>query len=260
MSAKRNLSRRETLLRMVAGAGVLSLGGCDVGESPTALSIIDQAEELTKTAQRALLAPREALAREYTLADVSPGFKPNGSTDPDDPDYPAAADTKFANWKLKVGGLVETPFDISLDDLRALPSRTQITRHDCVEGWSCIGQWKGVPLKTLLDRAKPKPEAKYIAFFCADDLEQSLDGTGRYYETHDFVDAYHPQTILAYELNGKTLEVEHGAPLRLRVERQLGYKMAKYVMRIEAIDSFAKLGRGNGGFWEDRGYEWYAGI
>ena len=260
MSARKTLSRRETLLRMVAGAGVLSLGGCDIGESPAALAILDRAEALTQAAQRALLAPRDALAREYTRADISPMFKPNGSTEPDDPDYLNAADTHFADWRLKVGGLVETPLELSLTDLRAMPSRTQITRHDCVEGWSCIGEWSGVPLKAVLDKARLKPEAKFIAFFCADDLEQTLDGTGRYYETHDLVDAFHPQTILAYDLNGAPLAVEHGAPLRLRVERQLGYKMAKYVMRIEAIASFEKLGRGKGGFWEDRGYEWYAGI
>ena len=105
-----------------------------------------------------------------------------------------------------------------------------------------------------------RPSARYIAFHCADTLEQTLDGTGQYYETIDLVDAFHPQTILAYELNDEPLPVAHGAPLRLRVERQLGYKMAKYVMRIEAIDSFDRLGRGRGGFWEDRGYEWYAGI
>ena len=104
---------------------------------------------------------------------------------------------------FKVGGLVENELELSLEELRALPSRTQITRHDCVEGWSCIGEWKGVPLKTVLERAKLKPEARYIAFYCADELEQTLDGTGRYYETHDLVDAFHPQTILAYDLNGE---------------------------------------------------------
>jgi len=254
------VSRRQTLIKLIAGAGALSLGGCDFGESPAALSILDQAEGLTRRVQRALLAPREALAREYSPADISPWFKPNGSTEPDDPDYLDAADKNFVDWRLKVGGLVETELSLSLDDLRALPSRAQITRHDCVEGWSCIGQWKGVPLKAVLDTAKLKPQARYIAFFCADQLEQTLDGTGQYYETIDRIDAYHPQTILAYELNGKPLAIEHGAPLRLRVERQLGYKMAKYVMRIEAIDGFANLGRGRGGFWEDRGYEWYAGI
>ena len=137
---------------------------------------------------------------------------------------------------------------------------TKLTRHDCVEGWSCIAQWKGARLAAVLAAARLKPEARFVAVFCVDTLEQSLDGDGRYYETIDLVDAAHPQTILAYEMNGAPLPVEHGAPLRLRVERQLGYKMAKYVMRIEAIDGFAALGRGRGGFWEDRGYEWYAGI
>ena len=149
---------------------------------------------------------------------------------------------------------------LSLADLRALPSRSQITRHDCVEGWSCIGQWKGAQLSTVLAAAGLKPQARYIAFFCADTLEETLDNTGRYYETIGLIDAFHPQTILAYEMNYAPLKVGHGAPLRLRVERQLGYKMAKYIMRIEAIDDFAKISRGRGGFWEDRGYEWYAGI
>jgi len=260
MSRFIKLTRRETLLRLVAGAGALSLGGCNIGENETVLSVLDRAETLTRRAQRALLAPRDALAREYTAADISPVFKPNGSTEPDDPAYLDFADKKFVDWRLEVGGLVENELKLSLDDLRNLPSRTQITRHDCVEGWSCIGQWKGVPLARVLEKAGLKPEARYIAFFCADNLEQTLDGSGRYYETHDLIDAFHPQTLLAYDLNGAPLAVEHGAPLRLRVERQLGYKMAKYVMRIEAISSFAAVGRGKGGFWEDRGYEWYAGI
>jgi DMSO/TMAO reductase YedYZ molybdopterin-dependent catalytic subunit len=149
---------------------------------------------------------------------------------------------------------------LSLADLRQMPARTQITRHDCVEGWSCIVKWKGAPLGPILTAARLKPSARYIAFHCADTLEQTLDGTGQYYETIDLVDAFHPQTILAYDMNDEPVPVAHGAPLRLRVERQLGYKMAKYIMRIEAIESFDKMGRGRGGFWEDRGYEWYAGI
>jgi DMSO/TMAO reductase YedYZ molybdopterin-dependent catalytic subunit len=112
----------------------------------------------------------------------------------------------------------------------------------------------------LLDQAGLKATARYIVFHCGDTLEQTLDGTGQYYESIDLIDAYHPQTILAYAMNDRTLPVAHGAPLRLRVERQLGYKQAKYIMRIEAVDDFKHLGRGNGGFWEDRGYEWYAGI
>ncbi len=254
-------SRREFLLRLVAGGGVLSLAGCDLySGDPEVMSILDAAEKLTKAAQRAIPDSRSALAPEYARADISTVFKPNGSTDPDDPDYVKAARSQFLDWRLEVGGLVEKPLALSLADLRALPSRTQITRHDCVEGWSCIGQWKGTPLRAVLDKAGLKPQARYIAFFCADQLEQTLDGQGKYYETIDLLDAAHPQTILAYEMNDAPLPIANGAPLRLRVERQLGYKMAKYIMRIEAIDSFAALGAGRGGFWEDRGYEWYAGI
>jgi len=261
MKRETKLTRRGTLLKLLAGGGALSLSGCGLdARSPAALAVLETAETLTRTVQRALLAPRQALAREYRPEDISSYFRPNGSTAPDDPDYQDAAASGFADWRLEVGGLVENALKLSLADLRALPSRSQITRHDCVEGWSCIAAWKGARLASVLAAARLKPEARFIALFCADTLEQSLDGNGRYYETIDLVDAAHPQTILAYEMNGAPLPVEHGAPLRLRVERQLGYKMAKYVMRIEAIDSFAALGRGRGGFWEDRGYEWYAGI
>ena len=261
MGCEKPLSRRQTLLRMIAGGAALGLAGCDrISRSASGMSVIDSAENLTRAVQRALLAPREALAPEYTQADLSPGFKPNGSIDPDGPDYVAARDESFVNWKLQVGGLVDKPLQLSLADLRRMPSRTQITRHDCVEGWSCIGKWKGAPLKDILTMAGLKPSTRYIALHCADKLEQTLDGSGQYYETIDLIDAFHPQTILAYELNDETLPVAHGAPLRLRVERQLGYKMAKYVMGIEAIESFETMGRGKGGFWEDRGYEWYAGI
>jgi DMSO/TMAO reductase YedYZ molybdopterin-dependent catalytic subunit len=256
-----SLLTRRSILRGLAAGSLLPLGGCGLdSRSPEVMSILDKAESLTRAVQRALLAPRAALAREYPPGAISPTFKPNGSVDPDDPDYVAARQAGFADWKLEVGGLVEKPMSLSLAELRALPSRSQITRHDCVEGWSCIGQWKGAQLSALLNAAGLKPQARFIAFFCADTLEQTLDNSGRYYETIDLVDAFHPQTILAYDMNYEPLKVEHGAPLRLRVERQLGYKMAKYVMRIEAIDSFAGLGRGRGGFWEDRGYEWYAGI
>ena len=141
-----------------------------------------------------------------------------------------------------------------------MPSRTQITRHDCVEGWSVIGKWTGARLGPLLERAKIKPQARYLVFYCADNGDD-VAAWAKYYESIDLIDAYHEQTILAYALNDEPLPVAHGAPVRLRVERQLGYKHAKFVMRIEAVDSFAHIGQGNGGFWEDlAGYEWYAGI
>ncbi|MFN2258429.1 MAG: molybdopterin-dependent oxidoreductase, partial [Parasphingopyxis sp.] len=140
--------------------------------------------------------------------------------------------------------------------IRALPSRTQITRHDCVEGWSAIGQWTGVPLSRLLDIARLRNGANYIVFHCADSF-----GDRRYYESIDLVDAFHPQTILAYAMNGEPLPEGHGAPLRLRVERQIGYKHAKFVMRIEAVASLDGVYGGQGGYWEDVGdYAWYAGI
>jgi DMSO/TMAO reductase YedYZ molybdopterin-dependent catalytic subunit len=137
-----------------------------------------------------------------------------------------------------------------------MPTRTQITSHNCVEGWTAIGKWHGVPLGMILKRAQLRPQARFIVFHCADDFSGE-----NYYESIDLVDAHHPQTILAWGLNDAMLPVGNGAPLRLRVERQLGYKQAKYVMRVEAVESLAHIGKGKGGFWEDYiDYEWYAGI
>jgi DMSO/TMAO reductase YedYZ molybdopterin-dependent catalytic subunit len=258
MSAAPN--RRRWLVGAGASLAGLWLGACNkLTENPTSAGILRSAEGLTRRAQR-LVTDRKALAREFTPADISPDFRPNGSTNPQDPTYVAHLQNGFADWRLVVDGLVEKPLSLSLADLRSLPTRSQITRHDCVEGWSSIGKWTGASLGPLLDMARLKPNARYIVLHCADSLEETLDGTGQYYESIDLIDAYHPQTILAYEMNDAPLPVPHGAPLRLRVERQLGYKHAKYVMRLEAVEDFAHIGRGKGGFWEDRGYEWYAGI
>lgn len=246
--------------RFLAGAGVLALAGCDLGgPSAGGDDILRLAEGLTMGSQRTLL-DRTALAREYTEADISPRFRVNGTSMPDSETYAALLENGFADWRLQVGGLVARPQSFSLAQLKLLPARTQITRHDCVEGWSAIGKWTGVPLGFLLGAVGVLPSARYVVFHCADELEKTLDGSGSYYESIDMVDAFHPQTILAYGMNGADLGVGHGAPLRLRVERQLGYKQAKYLMRIELVDSFRDLWGGNGGYWEDRGYEWYAGI
>lgn len=248
------MNRRDWLTRALATAGVMALSACDrVGER-----LRVSAEALTYRVQR-LVVPREALAPEYGVADISPDFKPNGSIDPAAADYVALREGGFADYRLEVGGLVERPLSLSLAELRARPSRTQITKHDCVEGWTAIGQWTGVRLETLLDEAGLKPEARYIVFHCFDALTQT-EGGPRYYESIDLIDARHPQTLLAYDMNGEVLTVPHGAPLRLRVERQLGYKHAKYIRRIEAVESFDRIEGGRGGYWEDRGYEWYAGI
>lgn len=211
-------------------------------------------------AQRALMKRTTALAQEFTEADISKDFRANGSISPADAEYRALSESGFANYRLVVDGLVERPLSLSLAELRALPARTQITRHDCVEGWSSIGKWTGARLGPLLEKAGLKKEARYIVFHCADSLEETLDGTGRYYESIDLFDAFHAQTILAYAMNNAPLPVAHGAPLRLRAERHLGFKQAKYVMRLEAVADYGQIGRGKGGFWEDRGYDWYAGI
>jgi DMSO/TMAO reductase YedYZ molybdopterin-dependent catalytic subunit len=152
---------------------------------------------------------------------------------------------------------VERPRAYSLAELRALPARTQITRHDCVEGWSAIAKWKGARLSALLEEARPQPAARFVVFHCYDTMDPSGD---RYYESIDFEDAFHPQTLLAYEWNNQPLPIPYGAPLRLRVERQLGYKMAKYIRRVELVADLERIRGGKGGYWEDRGYEWYAGI
>ena len=239
-------------------AGALSLAGCDrLAQQPAARRIV-LGEGAWNDTLRSWLGG-DALAREFRPEDVTPAFRANGSTNPDDDAYQEWAENKFRDWRLEVGGLVERPASLSLEDLRALPSRTQITRHDCVEGWSCIAKWKGARLSALLDRVGVKPEARIVVFRCADALD-AADPENKYYESVDLSEARHEQTILAYDMNDAPLGVPHGAPLRLRVERQLGYKMAKYVMRIELAAGVSDIGGGRGGYWEDLGYDWWAGI
>jgi DMSO/TMAO reductase YedYZ molybdopterin-dependent catalytic subunit len=251
---------RRGLIACASAWSALGLAGCDrVSRAPTFHDITRAAESLNLHLQRALL-HGPALAREFSPADLSPTFRPNGSTMPVDPRYKAMLANGFADWRLKVDGLVTQPLTFSLAQLRAMPSRSQITRHDCVEGWSAIGGWTGVPLGQLLSAAGLAPNARYVVFHCADDMDESTDGANLYYESIDLIDAFHPQTILAYAMNDMPLPVEHGAPVRMRIERQLGYKQAKYVMRIEVVKSLSARGGGNGGFWEDQGYDWYAGI
>ena len=254
-------SRRSVLRAALASVGGLSLAGCDRLSSNTAfVDVLKSAEKLSHGAQR-LVAGRNALAQEFSQADVAAHFKANGTLVPVDADYQALMRGGFKDWKLEVGGLVERPAEFTLAELRAMPSRTQITRHDCVEGWSAIGKWKGVQLSHLLAQVRPLPNAKFVVFRCADSMETPAAGVdSRYYESVDLDDAYHVQTVLAYELNDQPLPVNNGAPLRARIERQLGYKHAKYLMRIELVERFDHIRGGAGGYWEDNGYEWYAGI
>jgi DMSO/TMAO reductase YedYZ molybdopterin-dependent catalytic subunit len=257
------IDRRKFLTASSVAASGLLLSGCDVFDGLPAdgsvRNVLEIANDLTYRVQR-LLAGRDALAQEFSEADIRQPQRPNGVTAPDDSVYKDLLSKDFADWRLEVTGLVEKPLSLSRDELQKMPSRTQITRHDCVEGWSCIAKWTGVPLSLVLDEAKVKPEARFVVFECLDTIERSLSGEVKYYGSVDLVDARHPQTILAYGLNGKPLPVENGAPLRVRVERQLGYKMPKYIHRIELVDSFAAMGFGKGGYWEDRGYDWFGGM
>lgn len=256
---------RRTILRLGAGGlSTASLAGCKTfdflsnPDDPTR-DVLLSANRLTEGVQRLLLG-RDALARTYSEADIRQPMRPNGSTDPQAADYLKLKKGGFADYRLSIGGEVMTPLSLSLADLRAMPQQSQITRHDCVEGWSCIAKWKGVRLSHLLDRAGAKAGARYAVFRCFDALGTGLDGPQFYYESIDLRAARHPQTILALAMNDAPLPVANGAPVRLRVERQLGYKMAKYIKSITLVSGFADIHGGKGGYWEDRGYEWYAGI
>jgi DMSO/TMAO reductase YedYZ molybdopterin-dependent catalytic subunit len=250
------ITRRGLLTAGAATVGSTLLAGCDrLSEGVSMRPLLDFGQVMSLRAQRLLLAA-QPLVREYTLADISPDFPPNGTEMPDGISYFEFMASQFERWRLTVDGLVKQPLSLSLDEIKHLPVRTQITQHSCDEGWTAIGQWTGVPLGHLLRMAELRPEVRYIVFHCLDEMEEGAF----YYESIDLFDAFHPQTILAYGMNGNALPVRHGAPLRLRVERQIGYKNAKYVTRVEAVDRLGGIGGGKGGFWPDRGYQWYAGL
>ncbi len=250
------LSRRGLVTGLTASAATL-LAGCDrLARNEDFRKALFSAENMNKWLQRSLQG-RHALAREFRPDQRSPIFRPNGTINPGTEAYSALWRTDFANWRLQVDGLVGRPLSLSLAQLKAMPNRIQTTRHDCVEGWSAIGTWRGVPLSLVLDAAQLSTRAKYIVFHCLDDM----GGGNYYYESVDMVDAFHPQTILAFALNEKPLPVRNGAPLRLRAERQLGYKQAKFINRIEAVADINAIYGGKGGYWEDvANYDWYAGI
>lgn len=252
-----DLSRRRLLRAGLLAAPAL-LGGCkvfdDLPRDGRTRNLFESANRLTHGAQK--LVAGDALAPEYSRADIRQGMRPNGTVAPADADYQALAAGGWADWRLSVTGAVEAPLSLSLADLQAMPARTQVTRHDCVEGWSCIAEWTGVPLAHVLGLARPRPEARFVYFRSMDTVERSLSGLVKYWESHDLRDSYHPQTILAYGMNGAPLPVRNGAPLRLRVERQLGYKMAKYLHAIEVVPALTD----HGSYWAERGYDWYAGI
>jgi len=240
---------------LIAGIAALPAVGCSkIAESELGSDVFDAAEGLHRAAHRTL-AGRQALAPEYPPEARSPTMRGNGSLTVDSDYYRSQLDRGFPDWRLSITGLVDKPLSLGMGDLAALPQRTQITRHDCVEGWSAIAEWSGPQLSHILDMAQVNDRANFVVFRCADRLNGAA-----YYESVDMVSAYHPQTIIAHRLNGEALPEKNGAPLRVRIERQLGYKHAKYLTAIEAVSSIDEIEGGNGGYWEDRGYQWYAGI
>jgi DMSO/TMAO reductase YedYZ molybdopterin-dependent catalytic subunit len=243
---------------VLAGAaglgGMATIAGFEGGRLTDGVRMASDA--LTIRTQRILLR-RRPLVREFGAADISSVFPTNGTTVPAGPEYQSHASVGFRDWALRIDGLVQKPLRLTLPELARLESRKQVTMHCCDEGWSAIAEWKGVPLGSLLTLIGLLPGAQYVVFHCLDKKEE--DGR-MYYESLDLFDAFHPQTILAYEMNGRPLPVNYGAPLRLRVETQIGYKNAKYIDRLEIVDRLDRLGSGRGGWWEDFDDAlWYAG-
>lgn len=242
--------------RLFLASATSALAGC--GPIGSALNNNGSVRRILASAEglNHLLIGTRGLAREYRDNDVDRHFRVNGFATPSDARYSDLVARNFAPYRLIVEGAVERVAAFSLAQLQRMPQQTQITRHDCVEGWSAIGKWSGVALGGLLDMVGLRNDARYVVFRCMDN-----DGSGNlYYESLDLHQARHPQALLALRLNDAPLDPDHGAPVRLRVPTQLGYKSAKWIGRIEVVGSFATIAGGHGGYWEDQGYEWYAGI
>jgi DMSO/TMAO reductase YedYZ molybdopterin-dependent catalytic subunit len=256
MKTKQVITTRRTLLTGLASAGGLLLAGCSEKLPPTYGNILRMGDVLTYKAHRMLL-PAHSLVKEYDHRDIS-SIPAIGTTNPADPRQPAfnaehgatyerLRDGGFADWQLAIQGHVARPGSYSLVDLKRFPSRTQITKHTCEEGWSAIAEWTGVPLHRVLEAAGVLPSARFVNFYAFDDTADGID----------MLDALHPQTILAYGMNGRDLPIPHGAPVRLRVETQLGYKSVKFLQRIVVTDEFDDLGKIGD---LQNGWSWYAGI
>lgn len=242
--------------RLFIATGLSALAGC--GPLTSALNQNEDVQRVLASVEglnHRLIGTR-GLAREYPERDIDRNFRVNGFATPSDARYTSLVAGNFAAYRLVVDGAVERPGAFTLAQLYRMPQRTQITRHDCVEGWSVIGKWSGVPLGAMLDMVGIRDGARYVVFRCMDN-----DGSGNlYYESLDLHQARHPQALLALRLNDAPLDPDHGAPVRLRVPTQLGYKSAKWIARIEIAGGLANIAGGKGGYWEDQGYEWYAGI
>ena len=251
----KKITRRKLLWTALAGAtgaialpqGVKLADRCGLVPPPDGQGLLTLGEALNYGAHR-MLTSVHSMAREFKSSDITvprvnhehPFFDP----------YDGLALRDFVDWRLYVDGMVNKPLALSLNDLRGLPATTQITQLVCEEGWSFIAAWTGVQLTTLLKLANASANARYVVFHPFDDFWGSID----------IQEANHPQTLLAYAMNGEKLSLDHGAPLRLRVPRQLGYKNLKFLSRISVVDSLKNIGEGRGSASPDIGYAWYAGI
>lgn len=242
------ISRRKLIIGGASAGGIL-LAGVATRYSNELYRV---GEDLSRVTHRLLLR-NNPLAREFTARDISKNFPAIGTTMPESESYQRLLHGRFTEWRLPVGGLVDKPLSFSLADLHAMPTRTQITAHSCERGWTAIAEWTGVQLSRVLELVKPQPKARWVAIHCADGWWDSY--------SLDQFEALHPQTLLTYGMNGGDLPVQHGAPVRLRVERQLGWKSLKYVDRIELVEDYRQLGYGKGSLVADEyNFQWYGGI
>ncbi len=240
----------------LASSMTAALAGCaqigtKLNDNPGFHSALESAEQLNER-----VIGTRGRVREYTAADISANFPIDSLDTPSTQVYNDLLSDGFRSYKLVINGLVEYPQVLTLAQLQHMMNVSQITRHDCVEGWSAIAQWQGVRLADVIATARPATKARYVVFHSFD-----RDSNGMpYYESLSLEEAAHPQTLLALRQNGKPILPERGAPVRLTVPTQLGYKSAKWVQRVELVSSLGALYGGKGGYWEDQGYEWYAGI
>jgi len=246
------LSRR----KLLAGAGALgglALTGCDEGiYTPPRIreGLMGAADVLTMASQRFLLSG-QGLVQEHDISEITENFPVWNQSNPDDEEYQRLLRGGYADWRISVSGMVNDSISLSLSELKLLRSRTQITSHICEQGWSAIAQWTGVPLLEVLQVAGGvTPEARYVVI-------DTYDG---WYEGYDLFDIAHPQTILAYGMNGGDIPLGNGAPVRLRVERHCGYKHLKFLKSIQVVASMDDFGRGTGGLNSDYNFHWYAGA
>jgi DMSO/TMAO reductase YedYZ molybdopterin-dependent catalytic subunit len=249
------ISRRKLIgtgIGAAAGASGLAIGAHLAQRhgliAPDSAGFYGPGETLNYAAERVL--GKHSLAREFDRSKISnPPFA--NETRSMNAEYKRLQAGGFVDWRLGVDGLVARPGALSIAELKKFPSRSQITHMACEEGWSYIAEWIGTPLSCVLDQAGVHPEAKYVVY-------TSIDR--EWWDSIDMAEAMHPQTLIAYGMNGGELPPGNGGPLRLRVPRQLGYKNVKYITRLTLTDDLKKFGKGLGSASPEGGYAWYAGI